>query len=56
MLDPTKIKYPMSKVKGENPSKIVGGAKLHLESNPIPTRDARGLKQNIVHSRRPHRD
>ena len=24
-----------------SPSKMVGGAKSHLESNPIPTRDAR---------------
>ena len=30
----------MSKGKGEAPSKMVGGAKSHLESNPIPARDA----------------
>ena len=38
-------KYP-SKMPGRrrNPSKKLGGVKSCLESNPIPTRDARGLK------------
>ena len=39
-MDPTKKRHPMSKGKGEAPSKMVGGAKSHLESNPIPARDA----------------
>ena len=39
-----------------NPRKMVGGAKLHLESNPIPSRDAQGAQINLVCSRtkRPH--
>ena len=28
-------------------SKMIGGGKLCLESNPIPTRDAQGLKQTL---------
>ena len=40
MLDPTKKRYPTSKGKGEAPKKMVGGVKSHLESNPIPSRDA----------------
>ena len=40
MLDPTKNRYPTSKGKGKGPKKTVGGAKLHLESNPIPTGEA----------------
>ena len=39
MLDPTIKSYPMSKGKGE-PQQVGRGAKLHLESNPIPTRGA----------------
>ena len=39
MLDPTKNRYPTSKGKGDAPSKMVGGAKSHLESNPMPARD-----------------
>ena len=30
-----------------SPSKMVGGAKSHLESNPIPTRDLRGLTHTL---------
>ena len=37
-------------------SKIVGGAKLHLESNPIPTRDAwRAQTKHCVHQENPQR-
>ena len=51
MLDVTK---KITHVQGQrrSPRKMVGGAKLHLESNPIPARDA----QNLVHTRKPHRD
>ena len=34
-----------------NPSKMVGGAKSHLESNPICSRDARRAQTNLVHTR-----
>ena len=37
---PPKKRYPTSKGKGEAPNKMVGGVKSHLESNPIPSRDA----------------
>ena len=30
-----------------NPSKMVEGAKSHLESNPIPPETLRGLKQTL---------
>ena len=39
MLDPTKKRYPMSKGQSRSPTKMVGEAKSHLESNPISTRD-----------------
>ena len=41
-----------------SPSKMVGRAKLHLESNPIPTRDTLRAQTNLVHTKtqRPHRD
>ena len=39
MLDSTKKRYPTSKGKGDAPNKMVGGAKSHLESNPMPARD-----------------
>ena len=41
-----------------NPSKTVGGENLHLESNPIPTRDTQRAQTNLVCTRtqRPHRD
>ena len=35
---------------------MVGQVKSHLESNPKPTSDARRIKQNLVCTRRPHRD
>ena len=39
-------------------SKMVGGEKLCLESNPIPARDAQRVQTNLVCTRtqRPHRD
>ena len=41
-----------------SPSKTVGGANSHLESNPIPARDAQRAHTNLVCTRtqRPHRD
>ena len=41
-----------------NPSKMVGVAKLSLESNPISARDAQRAQTNLVCNRtqRPHRD
>ena len=52
------VKRREAKGKGEAPSKMVGGAKSHLESNPIPARDAWRAQTNPVHTRtqRPHRD
>ena len=37
---------------------MVGGAKSHLASNPIPSRDTQRVQTNLVHTRsqRPHRD
>ena len=37
---------------------MVGGAKLCLESNPIPAREAQRAQANLVHTRTqgPHRD
>ena len=39
-------------------SKMVGGVKSLLESNPIPTRDTQRAQTNLVCTRtqRPHRD
>ena len=41
-----------------NPSKTIGGVKSHLESNPIPAREAQRAQTNLVHTRTqgPHRD
>ena len=41
-----------------SPSKTVGGAKTHLESNPIPARDTWRAQTNLVRTKtqRPHRD
>ena len=45
---PPKKKIPMSKGKGEAPaSKIVGGAKSHLEPNPIPARDTQRAQTKL---------
>ena len=41
MLDPTK-KIPHIQGQRRSLNKTVGGAKSHLESNPIPARDTRG--------------
>ena len=51
-------KIPHIQGQRRSPSKMVGGAKSHLESNPIPTRDAQRAQTNLVHTRtqRPHRD
>ena len=40
------------------PNKLVGGTELHLESNPISTRDALRAQANFVctKSQRPHRE
>ena len=41
-----------------NPSKMVGGTKSRLESNPIRTRDTQRAQTNLVHTRTQgsHRD
>ena len=41
-----------------SPSKMVGGEKSHLASNPIPAREAQRAKRNLVctRTRRSHRD
>ena len=41
-----------------SPSKMVGGVKSCLESNPISARDAQRAQTNLVRTRtqRPHRD
>ena len=41
-----------------SPSKMVGGANSHLESNPISVREAQRAETNTVHTRTqgPHRD
>ena len=51
-------KIPHVQGQRRSPNKMVGGAKSHLESNPIPTRDAQMAQTNLVHTRtqRPHRD
>ena len=58
MLDPTKKKIPHIQRQGRSPSKMGGEVKSHLESNPMPTRDAQRAQTNIVRTRtqRPHRD
>ena len=42
----------------KSPRKMVGGAKSHLESNPIPPSVAQRAQTNLMHTRtqRPHRD
>ena len=47
MLDPTKKRHPTCRGQKRSHSKMAGGAKSHLESHPIPTRDVRGLKQTL---------
>ena len=48
MLDPTK-KIPLIQGQRRSPSKTVGGAKSHLESNPITTRHSEGSNKSCVH-------
>ena len=57
MLDPTKKDTHIQEKRGR-PNKMVGGGKSHLESNPIPARDAQRAQTKLVHTRtqRPHRD
>ena len=56
MLDPTKKKMPHAKGQRRSPSKMVGGVKLHLESNPIPNGDARRAQTKpCMHQETPHR-
>ena len=55
MLDVTK---KITHVQGQrrSPRKMVGGAKLHLESNPIPARDAqRAQTKPCAHQETPQR-
>ena len=49
---------PQAQEQRRSPRKTVGGVKSHLESNPIPTRDAQRCQTNLVCTRtqRPHRD
>ena len=51
-------KIPHYKGQRRSPSKMVGGAKSCLESNPIPATDAQKAQKNLVYTRsqRPHRD
>ena len=51
-------KIPHVQGQRKSPSKVVGGAKSCLESNPIPARDARRVQTNLVCTRtqRLHRD
>ena len=51
-------KIPHVKGQRRSPSKMVRGANLHLESNPIPPRDPQRAQTNIVCTRtqRSHRD
>ena len=48
----------ISEKQRRSPRKMVGGANLHLESNPIPSRDAQRAQTNLVCTRTqgPHRD
>ena len=57
MLDPTK-KIPHIQGQRRSPSKMAGGVKSHLESNPLPKRDTQRAQTNLVCSRtqRRHRD
>ena len=51
-------KIPHIQEQRRNLSKTIGGVKMHLESNPLPTRDAQRAKTNLVCTRtqRLHRD
>ena len=57
MLDPTK-KRTKDKGQGQrrSPSKMIEGVKLHLESNPIPIRDAQWAQTKpCAHQENPQR-
>ena len=43
-------RYPPPRAK-ENPNKMAGGVKSHLESNPIPARDAQRAQTKLVCTR-----
>ena len=49
---------PLIQEKRTSPSYIVGGTKLHLESNLLCARDTQRAQTNLVHTRtqRPHED
>ena len=51
-------KIPQIQGQRRCPSKRVGGANSHLESNPIPARDAQRAQTNLLHTRTqgPYRD
>ena len=51
-------KIPHVQGQRRSPRKTVRGAKLHLESNPIPARDTQRVQTKLVCTRtqRPHRD
>ena len=51
-------KIPHVQGQRRKPSKMIGGVKSRLESNPICSRDAQRAQTNLVHTRtqRPHRD
>ena len=56
MLDPTEKKIPHIQGQRRSPSKMVGGAKLHLDSNPIPARDVpRDQTKPCAHQETPQR-
>ena len=44
-------KIPHVQGQRRSPSKMVGGVKSHLESNPIPTRNTWRDQTNLVHTR-----
>ena len=46
-MDPTK-KIPHIQEQRRSPSETLGGEKSHLESNPIPARDAQRAQTNLV--------
>ena len=64
ILEPKKIKSvnvceEIPHIEGQrSPSKMVGGVKSHLESNPITTRNTQRAQTKLVCTRtqRPHRD
>ena len=56
MLDLIKKKIPHAKGQRRSPSKTVGREKLHLESNPLPTRDSwKAQSKSSAHQETPQR-